>query len=108
MERLRARVWLRRTLVGATLTIASLAGPVLAVTAAPPTPERPVLVLVAPWQDGLAIVRAAGGRPVGPTIARLGLLATSERLDFPGALRRAGALAVADGDAIATLCGVQT
>jgi hypothetical protein len=104
----RARLWLTRTLVGATLTLAALAGPVLAVTAAPPAPGRPVLVVVAPWSDGAAIVRAAGGRPVGPSVARLGLLATSDRRDFTVALRRAGALAVTDGATIATLCGVPT
>ena len=108
MDRLRARHWLKRWLVLAMLTVVPLAGPVLAVTAAPHRPGGPVVVIIAPWQDGPAIVRAAGGRPVGPTVAHLGLLATSETLDFPRALRRAGAIAVAEGETIANLCGVQT
>lgn len=68
----------------------------------------PVLVIAPPWSGGAPeLVRAAGGRGVGPLDAPFGILAV-----FPqGAvtaqdLKNRGAWAVRDAAALASLCGV--
>lgn len=82
--------------------------PVLALIGAPPpTGDGPRLVLFPPWTDGWAVVRAAGGAPVGPQSAPLGILAyAADNVGFDQRLQDAGAWAVIDGRAIARLCGV--
>lgn len=78
----------------------------LAVASAPVAGAGPRLVLHAPWADGLVLVRAAGGTPIGPFQAPMGMLAQAdESADFDARLRLAGAWAVLDGTAIAQLCG---
>lgn len=82
--------------------------PVLAVVAAPLPAEGPRLVLYPPWVDGVDIVKRAGGDPVGPSQAPMGVLAFAPDSDaFDQRLRSAGAWAVLDGAAIAALCGLE-
>lgn len=83
------------------------APPVLGLAATPPVGEAPRLVLFAPWADGAALVRQAGGRPIGPLEAPMGVLAVAEdTAAFDRRVRAAGAWTVIDGRAIARLCGV--
>jgi hypothetical protein len=81
--------------------------PVLALASAPGPAEGPRLVLHAPWADGVALVRRAGGDPVGPFHAPMGVLAfASDNAAFDRRLREAGAWAVVNGTSIAALCGI--
>ncbi len=66
----------------------------------------PTLVIAPPWVDPAAAALAAGGRPVGPTVAPLATLAVFEDADFAARLRRAGAWFALDGAAVARWCGV--
>jgi hypothetical protein len=88
-------------LVCLSLVLPQLAG----LAAAPPGSEGPVLVLHAPWADGTGIVRAAGGRPIGPADGPLATLASAPDPDaFRERLRAAGAWSVLDARAIAAFC----
>lgn len=81
-----------------------LAAPLAAL---PPAGRGPVLVLLPPWADAVALVGAAGGRLVGPERAAFAVLAQGEAADFPERLRAGGAWAVADGTGLARMCGAQ-
>ncbi|WP_353472186.1 hypothetical protein PVT71_12875 [Salipiger sp. H15] len=65
-----------------------------------------VLVIAPPWGPGApALVRAAGGRTVGPVSAPFGTLAS---FDGPAPLARLGALgawATRDAAVLASICG---
>ena len=71
----------------------------------PPVPGAAVLVMLPPWADGDGLVAAAGGQVVGPLRAPFAILALSQNADFAEQLRLAGAWAVADGTALARICG---
>lgn len=88
-----------------------LAGPAATLAAAPLPVEGPVLVVGPLGADRDAMIRQAGGRPLGAIDALLGELAmvvTGDVATFAGALRAAGAWAVLDGRAILALCGAGT
>jgi hypothetical protein len=103
--------------VRSTISVATIAaglgvvalGPALLTIASAATPDhdRPVLVIVAPWQNGASIVEAAGGRSLGITGAPMGVLARFTDPGFIARLSDAGAWAVLDGGALAEICGVE-
>ena len=98
-----------RTVLTLLLVFSLIAPPALALIGAPASSTGPRLVLFAPWQDGVALVRLAGGAPVGPTVAPMGILAYApDAPDFDTRLREAGALAVMDGSVLARICGLAT
>ncbi|WP_172299622.1 hypothetical protein [Pseudoruegeria sp. HB172150] len=86
--------------------------PVLAVAAGPaaitfgdaPHPDRPMLVIAAPWHDASQIVAAAGGRIVGPQRAPLAVFAIGDA-GFADRARASGAWSVTDGTTLAAICG---
>ena len=83
------------------------APPSLGLSGMRPTDAPLRLVIFAPWTDGPALVRRAGGALVGPRDAPMGALAYAEdRAAFDSRLRALGAWAVVDGTALARLCGV--
>ena len=82
-----------------------LAGPVLALAGAPPRPGAPVLVVAPPWAGLDAMIRDAGGRPLGPVAPSLARLAQFPDTGFAPALRAAGAWAVADAGRLSDICG---
>lgn len=94
-------------LLCAALVIAVLAIVALPIAAHPPVRGSPVLVVAPPWSAGAeALVRKAGGQPLGPITAPFAVLA-----DFPDTipvdgLRQLGVWAVSDGRALAAICGV--
>lgn len=82
--------------------------PALAIIAAPLPADGPRLVIYPPWEDGPALIQRAGGDPVGPYTAPMGLLAFApDGAEFDRRLRAAGAWAVIDGRPIAQACGVE-
>ncbi|MCB1342840.1 MAG: hypothetical protein KDK24_17580 [Pseudooceanicola sp.] len=81
-----------------------IVGPVVALMAAGPPRDGPVLVIAAPWHNVDAIVARAGGQPVGLT-APLAGIAIGSAAGFPDRLRDAGALLVLDASTILALCG---
>ena len=83
----------------------ALAGPILPLLTLPSKVGGIVLVVSPPWADPLAVIRNASGRPIGPERTVLGYFATSETPGFTDRLRAAGAWAILDGDAVASLCG---
>ena len=83
----------------------ALAGPVLPLLSLPTGKGALVLVVTPPWTHPIAVIEAAGGRPVGPDRSVLGYFATSDGPDFAVRLRAAGAWAVLDGNAVSSLCG---
>ncbi len=86
-------------------TVLAIGAPFIVLVSEPVEPAGPVLVIHAPWQDGHALVLAAGGAPVGPTIAPMGLLADGTSPDFVSRLQTAGAIAVLNGQKISEICG---
>jgi hypothetical protein len=83
--------------------------PALGLLGVPVATDSPRLVVFAPWQDGVALVQQAGGQPVGPLRAPMGILAYAP--DTPGfdtRLRQQGAWAIVNGDVLAQLCGLDT
>ena len=86
----------------------ALAGPMLPLVSLPPAAGGVVLVVSPPWRDAMAIIDAAGGRPVGPVTTWLGAFAMSDAADFADRLRTAGAWASLNGTALAALCGWDT
>lgn len=91
-------------LIAAALLI-TLMGPVATVLADAPSRGRPVLVLLPPWLAAPQLVQAAGGQMIGLP-APFAAVAYSDDPDFPDRLIRAGALAVRDGQRLASICGV--
>lgn len=89
-------------------TLAILGGPIGAIAAAPPRPDAPILVVVAPWTDLGALVAAAGGVLIGPRIAPLGSLTSATHPDYITALGDQGAWLILDGALLANLCGVNS
>lgn len=82
--------------------------PVVMVLADPPREGWPVLVVVPPWQDSVAIVQQTGGRVVGPIAGSFAILAVGDGADFATRLRKEGAWAVRDAQPVLRLCGVET
>ncbi|MGP6086797.1 hypothetical protein [Antarctobacter jejuensis] len=83
------------------------APPVLAVLSTPLPQDGPRLVLHPPWVDGVRLVQLAGGRPIGPNRAPIGVLAfASDNVDFDHRLHAAGAWTVLGGKSVAALCGL--
>lgn len=72
---------------------------------AAPLSGQPVLVIFPPWVDGDALVERVGGKRIGPTLAPLALLATSDNANFEKKLQENGIWAVRDGTVLAQLCG---
>lgn len=91
------------------IALSALAGPLLAVAGTAPSAGGVVLV-VGPAGSAArdAIVRLAGGTPVGPAQAPLAGFATSDASGFVDRLHDAGAWLVLDGDRLARICGLQT
>lgn len=85
-----------------------LAGPLLALATSKPVPGEIMLVIGPDPSAQYAMVKEAGGRPLGPEIARFGLLVISENEDFATSLMQEGAWFVVDGRQMALLCGVET
>ena len=84
-----------------------LSGPLLALASARPGPASLLLVVVPPaGPDAVAVIRAAGGVPVGPRQAPLAAFAAAPAPHFAERLRSQGAWMVLDGDRLAALCGV--
>ncbi|MCC1493706.1 hypothetical protein [Cognatishimia sp. F0-27] len=92
-------------LIGLTLC----APPILGLAGMSPPTGAPRLVLFPPWEDGAALVEKAGGSPVGPEQAPMGILAfAADGAAFDRRLREIGAWAIVDGTVLARLCGLQT
>lgn len=83
-------------------------GPVVTVMSLPPASHGLVLVLSPPWVDRDGAILRAGGRGVGPVAPRLASLAQSDDPGFGDRLRSSGPFLVVDGQAVASLCGVNT
>ncbi|MFN3209810.1 MAG: hypothetical protein ACE369_12590 [Roseovarius sp.] len=78
--------------------------PVTLMMAGPAQPGRPALVVAPPWGGGAArIIAQAGGTPVGPVAAPMARFAV---FDHPSRATEAGAWAVLDAAALASLCGI--
>jgi hypothetical protein len=88
------------------LAIATVAGPVVSLAAAPPPADGGIHLVVAPAGRRAQVLDAAGGHPVGPAAAPLAGLAASPHPGFAERLKKAGAWLVLDGEAVARLCGV--
>jgi hypothetical protein len=89
------------------VALALCAPPLLGLAGATPSDDGPRLVLFPPWHDGAALVSQAGGSPVGPLEAPMGLLAfAADTAAFDRRVRKAGAWAILDGTALARLCGI--
>jgi hypothetical protein len=97
-----------RLLAVATVTLALGGPPAAAMLAAPPASDGVVWVLAPPWRSAVAVVEAAGGRPVGPVAPRVGQLAAGTAPDFAARLRTAGAWLVIDDTRLLALCGGRT
>ncbi len=88
-------------LVGLCLALPSAAS----LAAAPRGGLGPFVVLHAPWTDGAGLVRAAGGRAVGPADAPFSTLAAApDPAAFRARLHAAGAWAVLDAPALSAFC----
>lgn len=87
------------------LGLAVLAGPLAAIEAQRPPAQGPWLVVVPPWRAIEAVLAAADARPVGATVAPLGILADAEGADVPQRLHAAGAWIVLGADGLAWFCG---
>ncbi|MGJ8623216.1 MAG: hypothetical protein ACSHW1_10580 [Yoonia sp.] len=99
---------MNKTILALLLCLGLVAPPALAFMAAPASAQGPRLVIFAPWVDGVALVLRAGGDPVGPAAAPMGILAYApDRPDFDDRLRAAGAWAVLEGMALARICGLE-
>jgi len=86
--------------------MAPLAVTPLALLGQHPPGVGPVLVLLAPWADGPALVEAAGGHIIGPARAPFALLAAWDTAGDETRALKHGAWAVLDGNALAAICGV--
>ncbi len=92
-------------LLGCLAVLFLATGPVALLMAGPARAGQPALVVAPPWGLGAdGIIAAAGGRAIGPVAAPLARLAV---LDSPGRARAAGAWAVLDAGALASLCGFE-
>ena len=83
------------------------AGPLLALAAAKPQ-RGEIMLVIGP--DAVAVQTAvlnAGGRVIGPQVARFGVLALSAEEAFATTLLEEGAWFVVDGRRIAFLCGIE-
>ncbi|MEM1316564.1 MAG: hypothetical protein AAGI51_18545 [Pseudomonadota bacterium] len=78
----------------------------VALAGQPPRDDAPMLVVAPPWGDAEAVARAAEARPVGLPSRRAVLVAPEPGL--AARLQAAGAWWLADGAALAALCGVRT
>ena len=83
----------------------ALTGPLLPLLSLKGRAGDLLLVVAPPWRQTLAVIDAAGGRPIGPGSAAFGQFATSDDVEFAARLRSSGAWLVLDGMAVATLCG---
>lgn len=79
--------------------------PVLAIVSVPVKAGGPVLIVARPGTDLTELVETSGGHVVGVTQAPLAVMGASESEDFEQRLKRNGALAILDGEALAWLCG---
>lgn len=84
-----------------------LAGPLLALATAKPVPGEIMLAIGPVGVLQQTVVPAAGGRVVGPELARFGALVHAEHAEFAPALLEHGAWFVVDGRRIAEFCGVE-
>ncbi len=91
-----------------TIFLMAVMGPVVTLLSLPPASHGLVLVMAPPWIDREAAIARAGGNGVGPVAAHLASLAQSDDPEFGDRLRAAGPFLVVDGQAVASLCGVQT
>ncbi len=82
--------------------------PVLAIVSAPVQTGGPVLVVARPGTDLTELIEASGGWVVGVTRAPLAVMGVSDDDAFEQRLKRNGAWAILDGEALAWLCGEQT
>lgn len=97
----------QRLVVVLAFGMTALSGPVLALAGA--APSGPLVVVVsAPGAEARdAMIRRAGGSPVGPVRTPFAGLAMSEAPGFAERLREAGAWIVLDGQRIAQICGLE-
>ncbi|WP_294225241.1 hypothetical protein [uncultured Shimia sp.] len=82
--------------------------PVLAIVSAPVKAGGPVLVVARPGTDLTDLIETSGGQVVGVTRAPLAVMGWSEDDAFEQRLKRNGAWAILDGEALAWLCGETT
>lgn len=87
------------------VTFIGLATPLAGLAVSRPAAGQVALVVVPPWQDAETIVRQSGGRQIGLSRSRHVTLALSEDDEFADGLKRNGAWFVADGRALALICG---
>jgi hypothetical protein len=64
-----------------------------------------VLVLHLPWETPEALIEQAGGWPIGPSRAPLGILATSDTPDFHQRLNALGAWTLSNPNLLSLICG---
>ncbi|MEO0945436.1 MAG: hypothetical protein AAFY06_11425 [Pseudomonadota bacterium] len=84
-----------------------LTGPVLALMTSEPRTGEIMLVIGPDPVAHQAAVRKAGGRVIGPDLARFGVLALAESDAFAAELVAQGAWLVVDGRRVAALCGIK-
>lgn len=85
--------------------ILTLIAPAWVALAQPALPGRPVVVIFPPWIDADALVQRAGGQIIGPSLAPLAALASSDQPTFAARLRSLGAWTVRDASRIVQICG---
>lgn len=92
-------------MLGAALCLMAATLPLTLLMTGPAAAGRPALVVAPPWGPGVAaVIAAAGGREIAPRAAPMAQLAV---LDHPSRALAAGAWAVLDARALASLCGIE-
>ncbi|MFY0659330.1 MAG: hypothetical protein JXR15_02480 [Shimia sp.] len=79
--------------------------PVLAIVSAPVKTGGPVLIVARPGTDLTELVEGSGGWVVGVARAPLAVMGVSDDDGFEQRLKRNGAWAILDGEALSWLCG---
>jgi len=82
-----------------------LVAPVLALLQPPAGLSDVALVVLPPWADRSAVVAALDGAALGPGRAPFAVLVQTSQAHWQGGLD-AGAWWIADGSAVAMICGV--
>lgn len=97
---------MKRFLIAGLFVLAAVSGPAIALVSAPPAEGALILVIAPPWVDVNDVVAAAQGELIGPTVAPMAAMAISAEPGFSERLADAGAWAMRDATAIATICGI--
>jgi len=98
---------MRFTICLLTVLFIGLIGPILALATAKPQAGE-ILLVVGPDPVFLqAAVVNAGGRLIGPELARFGMLVIAESEQFTSEILKQGAWIILDGRRLAHICGVE-